>query len=240
MRILKISICLLLIILLTSCVSVVWVHRDFDSIKDTIKTIAIMPPQFEYFERSGSSINPKPERNSEVSDTVSTALNRALQKAGFTVSPSGLTDSVLTNNQDLSQCLIRSNKKISEICDSIDKSKIKKESYKMDPEIKVFADRVHVDYLLFSLGTVVKPPSGFAALFDGSPGVAVGIGNLSLSVSEKLPKDKDGMIIKLVLVDANTSEAIWHSRTSGPQDVDPFDFKHLKSLCRELLRSLST
>jgi len=111
MHILKTSICLLFVILLTSCTSAVWVHRDFDSMKYNVQTIAVMPPQIEYSERMAGSTEPKPEYNSKVSKYTQAALNEALKGAGYIAKPVKLTDSTSINIKDSTPCLIHSQKK---------------------------------------------------------------------------------------------------------------------------------
>lgn len=225
MRILRISICLLFVILLTSCTKRVWIHRDFEATKDNIETIAIMPPQIAYFERLAGSTEPKPERIPEVADNVQTALNEVLTEGGFTVKSSGLTDSLLATNQDLSLCFIRSQKRFSEICDSLGHLKIKKETYKVDPEIAVFSDIAGVDYLLFNRGLA----------YGTSGGGKVKDAVLSSLFGSGRPLQFEGLSLELLLIDANRAEAIWYNTNGTDSRYDPFRLNNVKNLCKNLL-----
>jgi len=222
---------LLFVILLTSCTSSVWVHKDFETIKDNVETITIMPPQFEYFERLAGSTEPKPERIPEVVDNVQTALNEVLTEGGFTVMPSVLTDILLKENQELALCLTRSQKKSSAICDSIGRLKIKKETYTMDPEIGVFADRANANYLLFNRG-IAYGTSGGAKTKDVALAVLAGLlgGHGTVSSAQW-----EGLILEFLLVDATTTEAIWYNGNKKMVELNPFDLEAVKRLCKSHL-----
>lgn len=232
MRIFKISICLLFVILLTSCTSAVWVHRDFDSMKYKVQTIAVMPPQIEYSERMAGSTEPKPEYNSKVSKYTQAALNEALKEAGYIAKPVKLTDSASTNIQDSTPCLIRSQKKAYSICDSIGELKIKKETYKMNSEIDVLAERADANYLLFCRGKAFSTSEG-REIVDA---IFTGIKTGALRTFDPGPQ-KEGLSLELLLVDANRAEAIWYNGNLEPKDLDPFSVSDIISLCESLLDS---
>ncbi len=225
MRIIKISICLIFVILLTSCTSAVWVHRDFENMRDNVETISIMPPQIQYFQRKAGSTDPEPEHNLEVSNNVNTALKEVLEEKGFIVKPSGLTDSILVNDEDLALCFVRSQKRFHVICDSVGKLEIKKETYKMDPEISIFADMAGADYLLFSRGLA----------FSTSGGGQVKDAVLSSLFNPGKPLQFEGLTLDLLLIDANISEAIWYNTNWPDTRYDPFHSKNVKSLCNKIL-----
>jgi hypothetical protein len=228
MYILKKSISLFLLILLTSCANV-WVHKDFDSMKGNIQTITIMPPQIEYYERSAASTEPKPERNSEVIDNVQTCINEVLVEHGYTVKPAELTDSVLIDNQDLALLFTRTQKEISAICDSIDRLNLKKETYKINPEIGVFADRADVDHLLFSHGKAYGTTGGAKATDIALAALASAFG-MYASTSKW-----EGLFLELVLVDANRAETIWYSGFTKMEEINPFNHWQVKAWCKKLL-----
>lgn len=224
MRIIKISMCLLFVILLTSCTSAVWVHKDFNNMRDNVETISVMPTQVEYYERKAGSTEPEPEHNLEVSNNVHTALKEVLEEKGFIVRPSGLPDSILADSQDLALCFIRSQKRFHIICDSVGKLGIKKETYKMDPEIDVFADMAGVDYLLFSRGLA----------YSTSEGGKVKDAVLSSLLSPGKVLQFEGVTLELLLIDANIAEAIWYNTNWPDTRYDPFHLKSVKNLCDKL------
>jgi hypothetical protein len=232
MNIFKTSISLFVLILLTSCASsAVWVNKDFDTIIHNVNTISVMPPQVEYFERTTGPTESKPEHNIEVSENTQVALNEVLQEAGYVVKPIELTDSILANNKNLALCLTRSQKRFSRICDSISRLKIKKETYKMDPEIGIIADRADVDYLLFSRGKAYGT-SGGAKVADVAFGVLANVLGTHTSTS---PRAWDGLSLELLLVDVNTAEAIWYNRDSKMAELNPFELEPVKRHCKSLL-----
>jgi hypothetical protein len=231
MQILKTSICLLFVILLTSCASAVWVNKDFDTIIHNVQTISVMPPRVKYFERTTGPTESKPEHDIEVSENTQNALNEVLQEAGYVVKPPELTDSILTNNKDLALCLTRSQKRFSRICDSIGRLKIKKGTYKMDPEIRIIADRADVDYLLFCQGKAYGT-SGGAKVADVAFGVLANVLGTHTSTS---PRAWEGLSLEILLVDANTAEAIWYNGDSKMAELNPFDLGAVKRHCKSLL-----
>ncbi len=227
MRIIKIVIPLFFVILLTSCSSAVWVHRDFESMRDNVKTISVMPPQAAYFQRKAGSTDPEPEHNFEVSNNVQTALKEVLEEKGFIVKPAGLTDSILINNEDLGLCFIRSLKRFHEICDTLGNLRIKKETYKMNPEIGVFAERADADYLLFSRGVAFRTSEG-GKIKDA---VLTSILNPGRFVQF------EGLTLELLLIDANLAEAIWYNTNWPNSSCDSFSLKDIKDLCNKLLKN---
>jgi hypothetical protein len=230
MRILKNCICLLFVILLTSCTNAVWVHRDFDNMRNNVETISIMPPQIQYYERKAGSTEPEPEHNLEVSNNLNTALKEVLEEKDFIVKPSGLTDSILADSQDLALCFIRSQKRFHVICDSVGRLGTKKETYKMNPEISIFADIAGVNYLLFSRGLAFSTTEGGQikdAIFTGL--------KAGLFRTYSPAPQKEGLSMELLLVDANRAEAIWYNGDSETTGLNPFELKPVKRHCKLLL-----
>jgi hypothetical protein len=232
MHIIKTNICLLFLILLTSCTSSVWVHRDFDSTRHNLQTIAVMPPQIEYSERMAGSTESKPEYNSKVSKYTQAALNEALKEAGYVTKPLRLSDSTSTNIQDSTPCLIHSQKKAYSICDSIGRLKIKKETYKMNSEIDVLAERANANYLLFCRGKAFSTSEG-REIVDA---IFTGIKTGALRTFSPGPQ-REGLSLELLLVDANRAEAIWYNGNLDPKGLDPFSVSDIMSLCESLLNS---
>ena len=225
MRIIKINTCLLFVILLTSCTNSVWVHRDFDNIKDNIETISVMPTQVEYYKGNAGSTEPEPEHNLEVSNNVHTALTEVLEEKGFIVKPTGLNDSILATNEDLAMSFTRSIKRFHIICDSVGKSETKKETYKMNPEVDVFADSADVDYLLFSRGIA----------YGTSEGGKVKDAVLTALFNPGRFTQTEGLTLDLLLIDANIKEAIWYNTNWPTTNYDPLSLKSVKNLCDKLL-----
>ncbi len=227
MRIFKTSIFLFVLILLTSCTSTVWVHRDFDSMRDNLKTISVMPPQAAYFQRKTGSTDPEPEHNFEVSNNVQAALREVLEEKGFIVKPAGLTDSILINDEDLALCLARSLRRFHGICDTLGKLKIKKKTYKMNPGIGVFAEQADADYLLFSRGVA----------FTTSEGGKIKDAVLTSILNPGRFVQYEGLTLELLLIDANLAEAIWYNTNWPNSRCDPFSLNDIKDLCNDLLKN---
>jgi hypothetical protein len=194
--------------------------------RNNVKTISVMPPQAAYFQRKAGSTDPEPEHNFEVSNNVQIALKEVLEEKGFIVKPAGLTDSILINNEDLASCFIRSQKRFHEVCDSLGNLRIKKETYKMDPEIAVFAERADADYLLFSRGVAFTTSEG-GKIKDA---VLTSIFNPGRFVLF------EGLSLELLLIDANKAEAIWYNgNPNSPEFLNPFELKEVKRHCKSIL-----
>jgi hypothetical protein len=224
MHICKNSLPLVLIFLLTSCGRPVWVKEDFEAIRYNVKTISVMPPQTECYERMAGGTEPNPELNSKVSRRLKNALNKVLEEEGFVMKDANLSDSILIKNQDLALSFTRLQTRFDAICDSIGKLKIKKETYKTDPEIGMFADHTGADYLLFSRGKAYKSSEAskemeaLSFIRFGTP----------MQLSE-------GLILELALFDANTAEAIWYNGNLEAAGLDPLRVLELMKHCKNLL-----
>lgn len=209
--------------------------RTADSFdREAVEEVGIMPPEIEYFVRTATLTEPRPERNDEVASVLVEALRNVLARTPIRPEALVLTDSALVADPALALELTRARESVALRADSIATLKAKTFTLAVDPEVGRFADLADTDHLLFVRGSAFGS-SGGAVARDAAVAAATMILFGGLSVPSM-----NGLSIELVLVDANTAEVVWYNRTSRNQaGSNPLNLRSVETHIERLLAPLA-
>lgn len=220
----KIGCIFLIVFLMAGCANNIRMNKGFNDKRPEIKSLAIMPPDIAFVERTSTVTKPKPEALSEISKNIETAITNVLLQGKMAVNPLGISDSLLTADQELALSLTRAKQSFAAACDSVRMVKGKVIFISLDPEIGYFAESANTGYLVFVQGNGYESSTG-AQVKD-----AIFAGFFGTSTQLK------GLVLEIGIVDASTGEMLWYNRNK--EDDSYYNAKKLsdvEGLCRKLL-----
>lgn len=218
--------CLAFIIyFLTGCTNKALTNKDFNTHKSEIASIAIMPPDIEYFERNPVVTRPNPEYITLVSENVVQAIKNGF--TGGTIEIHTLSDDQHNLNQDLSLSLQKVMQSYSQGCEAIRRDGDDKFGFVLDAEAKHLGNYANTNYLLLIHG------KGFGRLTSEDQNDVVQAGMLGTA------SQWDGLLLEIALVDASTAEMLWFNYNKEYQSqYQPLAIESVQELCDRLLNDL--
>lgn len=210
---------------LISCAGNVHKQEDFNTIKTEITSIAIMPPDIQYFERNPVVIKPNPFYINDVSHNVVEAIQKGFANSTIEVYP--IFDSGTELDVDLTSSLRKVLHGYKSSCESFHNSGEKDIRMDIDPEIKQFVSPAKTNFLLFIHG------KGYGKLSGEERSDVVYSGMLGTA------SQWDGLILDIALVDASTGDILWFNYNKEYQSqYQPLVLESVQELCDKLLNDL--
>ncbi len=224
---------ILLVLVASGCTTTIRTSASFD--REAIRDLGLMPPEVQYFVRTATLTEARPERNQEVEAVLLQALENVLAQTEIRPGALGLTDSLLAAQPELALELTRARENAGSRADSIRAARRVPITQRVDPEVGRFADLADTDHLLFVRGTAYGSTGGATAR-DAAVAVASAILLGGFAV-----RSQKGLVLELLVVDANTAEVLWYNRTApGAVGSDPLRLdaveRHLTTLLQPLIR----
>lgn len=218
---------LMAVILLAGCAGTMRTHPDFATHRAKLRAVAVISAEVDFFQRTATINDPKPEFNKEVSNVAKKALENVLAQGQIKVISAGLSDSLLSADQELALSLTRVKQSFAAACDSIARRKKKTLSDVLSPEIGYFADHVQTEYLIFARGSGYQSSGGA----KGKDIVMAGLFGSGIQWN--------GLFLEVALVDGNTGQVLWYNRnTDSDSNYKPRELNSAEELCRKLLKKL--
>ncbi|NIT58883.1 MAG: hypothetical protein GWN00_22465 [Aliifodinibius sp.] len=211
--------------LLIGCTSNVLTHQEFDAVKADITSIAVMPPDIEYFERNPVVTRPNPEYITIISKNVVRAIRTGFK--GGTIEVHTLSSSRMDLTKDLATALRKVMQSYRQACEIIHNTGASEVGVVLDSEVKQLSDIVETNYLLFVRG------KGYGKLSGEDRSDVVHSGMLGTA------SQWDGLMLDVALVDANTGDILWFNYNKEYQSqYQPLVLKSVQELCNLLLNDL--
>lgn len=211
--------------ILISCAGNVHKHQDFNTIKTEITSIAIMPPDIEYFERNPVVTRPNTFFINDISHNIVEAIQKGFVNNEIEVHPIFASGSEL--DQDLTSSLIEVMQSYKTSCESFHNSGGKDLNLVLNPRAKQFAIPAKTNFLLFIRG------KGYGRLSSETRSDVVYSGMLGTA------SQWDRLMLDIALFDANIGEIIWFNYNKEYQSqYQPLVAESVQELCDLLLKDL--
>lgn len=210
---------------LISCAGNVRKHQEFDTIKTEITSIAIMPPDIEYFERNPVVIRPNPIYINDISHNIVEAIQNGFANSTIEVHPIFNSGSELNKNLTISLRKVMQSYQIG--CEFFHNNGERDISMILDPAVKQFIAPAKTNFLLFVRG------KGYGKLSGDDRSDVVYSGMLGTA------SQWDGLMLDIGLFDANTGGMIWFNYNKEYQSrYQPLVLESVQELCNNLLNGL--
>ncbi len=200
------------------CASNVRMAGGFKSERSRIKSIAVVPPDIDFYVRGYDRQKAAPEFGSNVAVNVQDALVQLLGNQGIRTVSRARTDSLFQSDlwlrgqlQDAHESFSRSSSAISDnVSDNV--------SFVLVADLEPFANIVRADYVLMVRGHGYIGTRAFQNL---------------------LGKNANGLFLEIALLDPATSKILWFNRNIQNQSgCEPLQRGSVEELCQKLLRRL--
>jgi PBP1b-binding outer membrane lipoprotein LpoB len=216
---------LMILFILIGCAGNAHKHQEFNTIKTEITSIAIMPPDIEYFERNPVVTRPNTFYIKDISHNIVEAIQNGFTDNAIEVHPIFASGSEL--DQDLTSSLIEVMQSYKESCESFHSSGGKILNMVLNPRAKQFAITAKTNFLLFVRG------KGYGRLSGENRSDVVYSGMLGTA------SQWDGLMLDMALFDANIGEIIWFNYNKEYQSqYQPLVPESVQELCNLLLKDL--